>query len=126
MTILNAAFPMRLGISIRQRMGLIIVKLQTLVWGKARNPVYFLMCKTQEGEHLKFRFYQKKEFIGEQIRHSFYAQLDSLWLFAGKKSPDGAVDLLAAFPFLHPTNGNQKGKMALDDQIQNAASKRGI
>jgi len=36
------------------------------------------------------------------------------------------VDLLAAFPFLNPTNGNQKGKMALDDQIQNAASKRGI
>lgn len=106
--------------------GAYIIHLQALVWGKTRNPVYFLMCKTREGEHLKFRFYQKREFVGEQIRRSFYAQLDSLWLFAGKKAPDGAVDLLAAFPLLNPTNGNQKGKMALDDQIQNAALKRGI
>ena len=106
--------------------GTYIVKLQTLVWGKARNPVYFLMCKTQEGEYLKFRFYQKSEFIGEQVRHSFYAQLDSRWLFAGRVAPDGAVDLLAAFPLLNTAYGERREKMALDDQIQNAASKRGI
>lgn len=106
--------------------GTYIVHLQALVWGKARNPVYFLMCKTREGEYLKFRFYQKREFIGEQVRHSFYAQLDSPWLFAGKTAPDGAVDLMVAFPLLDPINGDQRKKMTLDDQIQKAESKRAI
>jgi len=105
--------------------GVYIVRLQALVWGKARNPVYFLMCKTQEGEHLKFRFYQKKEFIGVQVRQSFYALLDSYWLFAGRMAPDGAVDLMAAFPLLNSVNMNQREKQTLDEQILGATSKRG-
>ena len=105
--------------------GVYIVRLQALVWGKARNPVYFLMCKTQEGEYLKFRFYQKKEFIGVPVRQSFYALLDSLWQFAGRMAPDGAVDLVAAFPLLNAGNTNKREKLTLDEQILGAASKRG-
>lgn len=104
--------------------GSYIVRLQALVWGKARNPVYFLICTTQEGECLKFRFYQKREFIGKQVRNSFYAQLDSLWLFAGKAAPDGAVDLMAAFPLLNTIEEKQQEKMSLDELILGAASKR--
>ena len=105
--------------------GCYIVYLQALVWGKARNPVYFLMCKTREGERLKFRFYPKREFTGMIVRQSFYAQLDSLWLFAVRKAPDGAVDLWVAFPLLNPIKDPPNKKLSLDDQITRAASKRG-
>lgn len=104
--------------------GTYIVHLQTLVWGKARNPVYFLMCKTQEGKYLKFRFYQKKEFIGVQVRHSFYAHLDSLWLFAGRMASDGAIDLMVAFPLLNQESARYKEKLSLEYQIMEAASKK--
>lgn len=104
--------------------GSYIVYLQALVWGKARNPVYFLMAKTQDGEHLKFRFYQKKEFIGEQVRDSFYAQLDSPWLFAGRTAPDGAVDLTVAFPLLNPIDTLNKEKSSLDALILRSESRK--
>lgn len=104
--------------------GSYIVRLQTLVWGKTRNPVYFLICTTQAGECLKFRFYQKREFIGKQVRHSVYAQVDSLGLFAGKTAPDGAVDLMAAFPLLNPMDQDQKEKLSLNELILGAEAKR--
>ena len=103
--------------------GCYTVFLQALVWGKSRNPVYFLMCKTQEGECLKFRFYPKREFTGMKVRQSLYAQLDSLWMFAGRMAPDGAVDLWAAFPLLRPMKAHPNDKKSLDEQIMYAASK---
>ena len=103
-----------------------IIYLQALVWGKSRNPVYFLMCKTPEGEYLKFRFYPKKEFIGEQVRHSFYALLDSPWLFAGRLASDGAVDLVAAFPLLNPASRLQEENLSLDAQISGTESQKKI
>jgi len=105
--------------------GCYVVYLRALVWGKTRNPVYFLMCKTQEGECLKFRFYPKREFTGMKVRQSLYAQLDSLWMFAGRVAPDGAVDLWAAFPLLNPIKDHLNEKLPLDDQISRTALLRG-
>lgn len=106
--------------------GVYIVYLQALVWGKARNPVYFVMCKTREGECVKFRFYQKKQFVGVQVRQSYYALLNSQWLLAGKLAPDGAVDLMAAFPLLNPIQGSEQRKQSLDEQIKEAALRSGL
>ena len=104
--------------------GCYVVKLLALVWGKTRNPMYFVMGQTLEGECLKFRFYQKKEFVGVQVRQSYYALLDSQWLLAGRKAPDGAVDLMAAFPLLYPLDNKKKEKQSLDEQILGAASRK--
>ena len=86
--------------------------------------MYFVMGKTLEGECIKFRFYPKKEFVGVQVRQSYYALLDSKWLLAGRKAPDGAIDLLAAFPLLNSTGSVNAEKLSLDEQIHRAASSK--
>jgi len=105
--------------------GCYVVKLQAMVWGKARNPVYFVMGKTMEGVCLKFRFYQKREFIGEQVRRSFYGLRNSQWMLAGRAAPDGAVDLMAAFPLLYPLDGKEKkGTLSLNEKILEATLRK--
>lgn len=106
--------------------GTYIVYPQALVWGKTRHPCYFVMCKTGAGEYLKFRFYDKPEFLGVHVRKSFYAQLDTPWMFVAREAVDGAVDLLVALPLLNREDTPQNNKTPLDHQIAEAESQKRI
>lgn len=86
-----------------------VVEVEALAWGKSRLPVLFAFGKAEDGAYLKFRYYPKKEFVGYSLRD--YAQTGSVWMLAGKKALDGAVDLMAALPLPKQVLSRKRGSL---------------
>lgn len=90
--------------------GFLLLRLEAILWGSSSRSASFLVGVGQDGFRYMLRFYPRENFWGVFPRSSAWAFAGSWWYVCGRKSADGAMDMMAAFPI-----GLQKGN-EVDDQ----------
>lgn len=82
--------------------GQYLMRLEAIVWGKEKGPVYFLVGTSLDCRKYKFRVYARDSNIGLEVHQSPHATYRSVWLLGGQLAKDGAVDLVASLPITEP------------------------
>lgn len=109
--------------------GTTILELHDLCYGKGRNSCLFVKgIDESTGELLRFRFYDKRTFIGIRPAQNLHATEGSRWFVSFKPASDGAVELTAAIPLpanifnasKSPSEPADEYGQALDDLIDDA------
>lgn len=116
--------------------GFMCIKLEALLWGMSRKRALFVLGITENGSHIRLRYYPKDEFLGYPLYGCPYAYKGARWFVGFRQSKDGAMNLVAAFPLektnvkntncvetIEPESWDQKA--TLDDQIKCAQTRRG-
>ena len=81
-----------------QKPGIYIVRVTAVLTGKGRYPAKFVLGTDENGLLFKFRYYPKKDFVGITPNNDTFMLRGSVWLFGCEEAPDGAMDLVFAFP----------------------------
>jgi len=109
-----------------------VLQMEAVLWGKPPNRAYFLVGFGEDGQRYKLRCYPKSDYTGLFLRESGYAISGALWYVGCRKSEDGAMDLIAAFPLQvekedHKSNQEsnftvleKNRKQSLDSKIREA------
>lgn len=78
--------------------GVYLIRPQMVLRGKGRYSAMFIICYGENGEHFKFRYYPKKNYVGVPIPDSPFSVRGSNWLVGCREANDGAMDLYSSFP----------------------------
>lgn len=99
---------------------------EALLYGESHPPVYFWVGKLENGQPCKMRVYNKWDYSGISPTNDVYAIQGSRWLVSLRKSADGAMDLIVAFPLnSNQTHcGNTSTKTPLDQRLCNIENRR--
>lgn len=109
--------------------GFAIIRPEAILYGN--HSAWFLVGLREDGSRCKLRMYPKASNMGIPIK-SDYGMEGSLWFLGWQKAADGAMDLVFAIPLPPPmpqqtsvSVSSTMKKTPLDDQIANAATRRG-
>lgn len=82
--------------------GFTVIRLDALYWGKSRPAPLFVLGQTEQGQHIKLRYYTDTGLIGYPLRDNPYAYKDAAWYVGYRRAKDGAMDLIMAMPMDRP------------------------
>lgn len=108
--------------------GFFVLELERILWSNGRSPCFFLIGTGENGRCYKLRCYPKGDFVGLRVRD--YGRPGARWLLGCRRSDDGAMDLIAAFPLPDASGeGAQQPapagrRTSLDALIGNAEKRR--
>lgn len=94
--------------------GFMCIKLEAFLWGMSRKRTLFVLGTTENGHHIRLRYYPRREYMGYPLHDCPYAHKDAYWFVGFRKSKDGAMDIVMALPL---------GSLKLEDNTCNEVSR---